>query len=200
MVALDEGPFLFVGDALALDLVNTEIAVRGKRRDLLATPGDVARWWQAARRHHSAETAVVDGMGSHEDEALRAALKSLRSALRRLFSALAEGTAPAEEDVGTLNAALKTGYHALEAAPDGTLRPVYRSTDAAHAAIVLPIAISALHLITQGDHRRLHKCGNERCVLLLYDRTKSATRRWCSVACKDRARKMKQYHAAKASA
>src|SRR5690348_16437916 len=44
--------YLFLSGVLALDLVNTEVVVRGKRHDLFATPEDVAVWWQQARTHH----------------------------------------------------------------------------------------------------------------------------------------------------
>src|SRR5581483_1663163 len=56
----DESPFLFRGEALALDLVNTEAMKRGKRRDLLETPQDVARWWQEACEHHSEWQDVLE--------------------------------------------------------------------------------------------------------------------------------------------
>src|SRR6187399_2934541 len=48
----DEDTFVFVGEVLALDLVNTEVVVRGKPRDLLATPEDVGQWWRAAQRYY----------------------------------------------------------------------------------------------------------------------------------------------------
>src|SRR5215831_7021201 len=44
--------YLFLSGVLALDLVNTEVVVRGKRYDLFATPEDVADWWQQALTHH----------------------------------------------------------------------------------------------------------------------------------------------------
>ena len=47
----DEG-FVFVGQALALDLVNTEVVIRGRPRDLLEREDDVWRWWETAQRHH----------------------------------------------------------------------------------------------------------------------------------------------------
>lgn len=185
--------FLFVAGVPALDLVNTEIMVRGKRRDLLATPRDVARWWQAARRHHP-EMAEVQGRPAY-DRALLEALLHLRSALRGIFSAVAEGGDPREEDVDRVNAVLSTGHHALERASGGALTGVYRTGGTTgSAAILLPLALSAFHLLTEGNLARLHRCENERCILLLYDTTRSATRRWCSVGCKDRDRKMKRYH------
>jgi predicted RNA-binding Zn ribbon-like protein len=183
--------FLFVGGALALDLVNTEVVVRDKRRDLLADPQDVAHWWQSARRHHPDPVEVP--VAPVYDRALLDALRALRAALRGIFSAVVEATAPCAADLGLLNAILATGHHALLSAPGGTLLPAYRTDGTPEAAILLPVALSAFRLLTKGDRARLHKCGNERCILLLYDTTRSATRRWCSVGCKDRDRKMKRY-------
>ena len=73
------------------------------------------------------------------------------------------------------------------------MRLTYRCADAA-AAVLLPIAHSALWLATEGQRARLRACGNGRCILLFYDTTKNGARRWCSVGCKDRDRKMKRYH------
>ena len=41
--------YLFLSGVLALDLVNTEVIVRGKRYDLFATPEDVALMIEQAR-------------------------------------------------------------------------------------------------------------------------------------------------------
>lgn len=196
-----EDTFPFVGGALALDLVNTEVVVRGKPRDLLAAPGDVARWWQAARSRYPAADRVTAGDATLVyDEALLAALTRLRGAVRRIVTAMVAGCAPAPDDVATLNAVLRTGYHSLDVAPDGHVLPTYRTDDAGKGALLLPVALSAFHLVTQGRRMRLHKCANERCVLFLYDTTRSATRRWCSVACKDRTRKMEHYRRVRAMA
>lgn len=189
----DGGEFYFVGDALALDLANTEVAVRGKRRDLLAAPGAVARWWRAAQAVHPDHAAVhADGLDGIDDAALLGSLMSLRSSVRGIFSALAAGSVPVEAEIERLNAALATGRQALEIPPGGEPRIAYLAGDSA-ASVVLPVALSALHLITGGDRGRLHRCANDRCVLLFRDTTRSGTRRWCSVGCKDRDRKMKGY-------
>lgn len=57
-----------------------------------------------------------------------------------------------------------------------------------------------LRLLTEGDLRRLHKCRNERCVLLFYDTTKSGTRQWCSLDCFNRTRSSQRYRQRKAAA
>jgi predicted RNA-binding Zn ribbon-like protein len=193
-VPQSDDPFVFVGEALALDLVNTEVVVRGKRRDLLDTPAAVAAWWHTARRHYPHDLPV-SGAALADDVALHRAIIQLRAALRGLFSALADGVTPAPEHLAVLNAVLNAGYPALVSHPDGTLGLTYGSRAGALGPL-LPIALSAVHLASEGARERLHRCANERCVLLFYDTTKSATRRWCSVGCKDRDRKMKRYHQA----
>src|SRR5262245_64916883 len=86
-----EDAFLFIGDVLALDLVNTEVMVRGKPRDLLATPEDVGRWWHAAQRYYPTMDVVQATDVAHVNTAALVALKELRRALRGIFGALADG-------------------------------------------------------------------------------------------------------------
>jgi predicted RNA-binding Zn ribbon-like protein len=192
----DDGPFRFLAELLALDLVNTQLVVRGKPHDLLTTPEEAARWWEVARRHHP-ELPVVRQSAPEPviDAALLDRLRTLRGALRGFFGALADQAPPRAEDIESINAVLRAGAQEFE--DNGTgLRIVYVTEDA-HGGILLPIAVSALTWLSTGDRRRLHRCGNERCVLLFYDTTKSGTRRWCSLGCMDRARSAQRYQRAK---
>ena len=191
-----EETFLFLGDVLALDLVNTEVVVRGKPRDLLATPEDVGQWWQAAQRSYPDRDVVQASGVARFDRAALLALKELRTALRGIFGALADGTTPASADIDVLNSVLRTGSHALMLTASGAVQPVYQAQSGADP-MHFAIALSALRLVHDGERQRLHRCSNARCVLLFYDTTKSATRRWCSLGCMDRARSAKRYRAAK---
>jgi predicted RNA-binding Zn ribbon-like protein len=193
----DDRPFLFLVDLLALDLVNTEIVVRGKPKDLLATPADAASWWEAAQRHYP-QVAVVRGKQDARLDfvVVHEKLIRLRTALRHIFSALVDGVAPASFDVDQLNTVLCTGYQAVEVTSSGDIHPVHRTSDHI-GGILLPIALSAVAWFTTGDRQRLHRCANERCILLFYDTTKSATRRWCSTGCMDRARSAQRYQQVK---
>ncbi len=189
--------FVFVGDALALDLVNTEMMVRRKPCDLLVTSQDVARWWQAARYQHPDATSVSGaGMPMADELVDLAALKALRSALRGMFEALVDEAAPSVQDIAAVNAILATGAPALVVTPEGMTGAGYRCRPDA-SAMRFAIALSALRLVQEGDRQRLHRCSNNRCVLLFYDTTRSATRRWCSLGCMDRARSAQRYQAAK---
>ena len=180
--------FTFVGEALPLDLVNTEQVVRGKPVDLLATPDDLAAWWRAAGERYPATLAPSGDAAA----ALPSAL-DLRSGLRRVFEAAAEGRSPAAADLEVINVILRGGYLAIEPDPASVVRAVARHSESGAASLLYPIARAAVALLTERDLSRLHRCGNERCVLLFYDTTKSGTRRWCSLGCMNRARSLRRY-------
>lgn len=200
----DETPFRFRGGELALDLVNTESIKRGKLHESLVTPRDVDLWWRAASQHHPHWKEDVQagkkGDAIIYDTTLLNTLKRLRGALRGIFGALVDDDAPRQEDVVVLNDALQTGRWFVDLTTEGELRPVYHITEEANSPIVLACALSALHLIREGERKRLHRCESDRCILFFYDTTRSATRRWCSVSCMDRARSLQRYHQARQQA
>jgi len=180
-----------VSGVLALDLVNTEVIVRGKRYDLFATPEDVAVWWQQARTHHPNAEANTDTVIWSAQ--LLERIKRVRAAIRTLCTNLVERQSLDVEALTTLNTILAMGYPALEAASGQEMIAVYRPRDDDQGAVLLPLALSALHLFTQAEKHRLHHCKNERCILFFYDTTKSATRQWCSLECMNRARSLQHY-------
>jgi len=187
--------FVFVGEALALDLVNTDVVLRGKRHDFLSVPEDARCWWDEATLHHPGRE-VVEGEAETTcwDAELLDALKQLRAALRSLFLALIERQPIQRHDLEVLNQAA-AGDRQLAIGSDGTLIPVYRTRMPATGAILLPIAFSALQLITESERERLRKCDNESCscMALFYDTTRNATRRWCSSNCMHRSRSRERY-------
>jgi predicted RNA-binding Zn ribbon-like protein len=186
--------YLFLSGVLALDLVNTEVVVRGKRHDLFATPEDVVDWWQQAITHHpDGEKVKADTDAIAWSAQLLERIKRVRAAIRTLCTNLVEQQPVDGEALTTLNTILAMGYPALEAASGQEMVPVYYTREDDQGAVLLPIALSALHLFTQAEKHRLHKCKNERCILFFYDTTKSATRQWCSLDCMNRARSLQHY-------
>lgn len=192
--------FLFTGDSLALDFVNTAIVVRGQPRDLLDAPGDLVAWLHASNAIHPARGLAIGGSTLAVDGVVLARAKAFRAALRGLFSAVIAGEAIAAADLDALNHVLRTGFLTVDVDEDGQFRQVWRSHDAGADELLLPIARSAMALLTESDLSRLHRCANERCVLLFYDTTKSATRRWCSTGCMNRARSSRRYRERRAAA
>ena len=191
--------FPFLGEVLALDLTNTDILLRGKTHEFLKSPEDAAQWWQEATLQHPDRDRV---QGEEEitrwDTTLLTNMRQLRNALRHLFTALIEGRPVNESDLAELNSVLAMGYSSLEMRAEGELSTIYQTTVPEYGAILLPLALSAQHIITEGERSRLHLCANERCVGLFYDTTRSATRQWCSTECMNRARSIQHYRAAKA--
>ncbi len=187
--------YLFLGGVLALDLVNTEVIVRGKRYDLFASPEDVVVWWRQARTHYpDVEHVRVDSDTVIWNTQLLERIKRLRAAIRTLCTNMVGGQAFDVEALTTLNTILAMGYPALEAASVQEMVAAYHPRrDDEQGAILLPLALSALHLFTQAERHRLHQCRNERCILFFYDTTKSATRQWCSLECMNRARSLQHY-------
>src|SRR5215469_13232867 len=180
--------------ALALRLINTETIDRGKRQDALASPDDLARWWDRACERCPDECAVARASDpiSWTSELL-VAVKVLRRALRALATQVVEHLAVEEKDLNTINAILARGYTALEITEQGTVKTVVRSHTPEQSSVLLPIALSGLRLFTESDWRRLHQCQHDRCIVFFYDSTKSGTRRWCSPECMNRARSIRHY-------
>lgn len=186
--------FTFLGGNLALDLVNTEHMARGKRVDTLLTPADVTRWWEMA---HQTYPQTSQSQGWREQQIL--ALRTVRQELRNLFETLIANHPIHENQLQTLNSILRQGSYALEVLPEGNLLTRYRMRNLQEGEALLAIAHAAMNLLTEQDLSRLHVCQNERCMLLFYDTTRSATRHWCSVACSNRARSLQNYRQAKKS-
>jgi predicted RNA-binding Zn ribbon-like protein len=190
-------PFQFVGDVLALDLVNTEVVVRRRPIDLLSPPGAYAYWWggAAARYPEIARHLAVTDAAANPDRL--PAVVALRRALRAIFGAVADGAPLPPEDLAVLNQALSSVHEAVGLDERGEPRPVLvpRGPDA--DGPLAAVARSAFALLTAADLSRLHRCANGRCVLLFYDTTRSGTRRWCSTACMNRARSSDRYRARK---
>src|SRR4051812_47590243 len=191
-VMTEDVPFIFVGEALALDLINTVKIVRGQIMDTLQTPDDLAQWWLLAHEHHPQIEVVSGGVASF-DESTLATIKQVRNHLHDLFLSVIEGQHPDVDDLPALNWALATGHPTL--VWEEGARVEYTSTGEPAAQVLLPAALSALRLLTEADLSRLHKCQSNQCILLFYDTTKSGTRHWCSTACMDRDRSRRRYSA-----
>jgi predicted RNA-binding Zn ribbon-like protein len=189
-------PFPLVGEILAVDLVNTDIVVRRRPIDLLAAPGAYAAWWRAVSAEYPELVRQLPAEAAAQLEFLPAVM-TLRGALRDIFCAIADRTALPSGAREAMNRALEHVHDAVALGPGGETRPLMIpvGADGPFAAI----ARSAFLLLTCADHSRLRRCANEPCVLLFYDTTKSATRRWCSAHCRNQARSRERYRQLKAA-
>lgn len=173
MTVRDE--FLFIAGDPALDFVNTEIVRDGEPVDLLADPASLERWLQDAGLGRVRVTpAMLEGA------------KRLRRALREIVGELAAPAGgrrtgrPAAGGPRVINEELQRGRGAL----------ALRAKNGGFAIEFEPqqddprflLARAAANFLASADPARIRRCGGTNCILFFYDTTKSATRRWCSMA------------------
>lgn len=166
--------FLFIGERLAIDLLNTVIVIDGEVRDLLERPDDVARWGERIRQSAGATPAARVHQRELEE------LKTFREDLRRGLRAWIETHRPGRQLVALLNIRLSRDPEVLELQTVGDdLMAVHQSIAAPRDRLYGAIARSAASLLVEDDPGRLRKCANPDCRLMFYDVSKAGRRRWC---------------------
>jgi predicted RNA-binding Zn ribbon-like protein len=175
----------------ALALVNTRLIVAGQPADLIRDAASAGDWL--------AERGLLP-RGAALRDADAARLGAFRETTRALFSARAEGRAPAPDDVSLFNAVLAAAPLAPALAWDDggprrdeqLLGPVAEPAGVALARL----AGDALGLLTRAGGPSPAPCGAHGCIRWFL-RTHAA-RQWCSDRCGDRVRAARHYvrHAA----
>lgn len=165
------GPFLFLGERLAVDLLNTVLVLDGEVKDLLLEPSSAGAWAEAAGvLPHGAVPAHARG------------LRAFREALRRGLVAWAATGVPSRAFVAVLNCRLARDPSVDELKLLArTVSVRRRGTAAAFDHLYGAVAHSAADLLLHGDPNRLRKCANPACRLMFYDVSKAGRRRWCSM-------------------
>jgi predicted RNA-binding Zn ribbon-like protein len=174
--------FLFVGNHLALDFLNTRPVQNGEPMELLSDFSALLRWFQAAGLLSSREMVNLQRQSGESATARRTldAMRQLREKLRKEILAW-EGGAEVHratmEELNRLMAAhpMLSKLQATGKAPSMELWFEPRQPEDLFA----PLADSAAKLFASVDHNRVRKCGQ--CVLHFYDTSKKGTRRWCSM-------------------
>jgi len=180
--------------ALCLDFANT-VSWRGSEKpvDHLPMYGELIRFAQQSRLLSPSEAEGLRREALRRPEtAARAWRKAvaLRDALYRTFAGLAKGKGPIAADLATLNESLPGAMARLRIAPgDDGFGWEWGGDPQALERLLWPVARDAAVFLTSADLSRLRTCANPRCRWVFHDGTKSATRRWCSMAvCGNRAK------------
>jgi predicted RNA-binding Zn ribbon-like protein len=181
--------FQFIAGNLALDFINTVADRLGESRDYLNRPADIVRWAQEAGLHGRTTRFAVGR------KQLRLAV-DVREGLHALFQATALGSSGSQPSLGWLNAKLATVMARRQVTWEKGRVSWRWNSDASHADSILgPVLTSATDLLVTGLYRSVGQCDDEACGWLFLDRSRSARRRWCSMAdCGNRAKARKFYH------
>ena len=122
--------------------------------------------------------------------------RSLREAIYHVFSDVAEGNIPAEEDMEVINLNLSRtmAQSGLVHTKDGFIWSTSKGKGDLDS-LLDPIIRSAAELMTSDRLERVKECADDRgCGYLFMDRSRNRSRRWCDMAdCGNRAKAQRFY-------
>ena len=176
------GGFLFLGNHLALDFLNTHPVQNDEAVELLSDFDALLRWLQAADLLSSRQAASLRQQWGQSARAQHVveAMRELREKLRKEVLFMERGGTVHREAIEQLN-------HLMAEHPMLTRLTAIGGTSTTELwfdphqpeDLFAPVAHSAALLFAGVDRDRVRKCGH--CVLHFYDTSKKGTRRWCSM-------------------
>ncbi len=178
------GRFLFVGNDVCLDFINTEIIDAGEDTDRLVDIQALIAWLSAADLLNKREAA---GALRRWDERERADIfqqaVALRTALRTMVDRIVQGRPVPEPSIDAINEVLRKGlgYSQVVRITHRYERQFHRVSQEP-ASLLVPIAEAALGLLTSANHSLIKKCRNPACILYFHDTSKNHARNWCSMS------------------
>ena len=174
--------FLFLGNHLALDFLNTCPVQNGEAVELLLDFDALLRWFRAADLLSSRQAASLGQQWGESAQAQHVveAMRELRERLRKEVLSRERGGTVHREAMDEVN-------HLMAEHPMLTKLKVSGSTFTTELwfdprrpeDLFAPLAHGAAMLFAEADRKRVRKCGQ--CVLHFYDTSKKGTRRWCSM-------------------
>jgi predicted RNA-binding Zn ribbon-like protein len=174
--------FLFLGNHLALDFLNTCPVQNGEAVELLPDFDALLRWFQAAGLLSSGEAA---GLRQQWGSSARAqhvveAMRELRERLRKEVLARERGGTVHRAAIDELNQLMAEHPMLTRLKASGSASTTELWFDPRRPEdLFAPLAHSGAMLFAYVDRNRVRKCGH--CVLHFYDTSKKGTRRWCSM-------------------
>lgn len=175
--------FLFLGNHLALDFVNTQMIVKGKLTDLLENIEDLVSWLVQARLLSKAESERVSSHFNREQTtSFLEQAKGFRATLRVMAERITTHKPIPDSAVADINhiLSLRPGYPQVVRIKRGFERR-FHSPAAQAESVLVPIAEAASDLLCEIDFALIKKCANAACILYFYDTTKNHRRNWCSM-------------------
>ena len=187
-----------VGGGLAFDLTNTSSGRGGPRwLEHLQNAANVVDW----ARHAKILTAR-DAHTLHRrlavDRRLAGALLGRMLELRELIHSIGVAIAATARARRThMDALVRIHAECLArarlVATGATFAWVWNPADSPVEAVLGPIALSALSVLTGADLSRIKSCPGDHCGWLFFDATKNKRRRWCEMeVCGNRAKQKRR--------
>jgi len=174
--------FLFLGNQLALDFLNTRPVQNGESLELLPDFKALLRWFRADELLTPRQSTDLSEQWEESAEARRAleAVWELREKLRKEVLSWEGGAAVHRATVNELNRLM--AEHPMRTRlreSSGRLSKELWFETGHPQDLLAPLAHSAATLFAEVDRQRVRKCGE--CILHFHDTSKKGTRRWCSM-------------------
>lgn len=174
--------FLFVGNELVLDFLNTCPVQDGRSLELLTDFRALLRWFGAADLLSSQELSRLQRHWGKTPKAQETAksMRQLREDLRKQILAWQRSEGIHRSTVEELNRLLAEHPMRTRLAAHGRVNSMESWFELREPEdLFAPLAHSAVKLFAEVDRKRVRKC--HQCVLHFHDTSKKGTRRWCSM-------------------
>jgi predicted RNA-binding Zn ribbon-like protein len=183
----NDSKFVFVGNHIAIDFINTQVIQNGDHVDLLIDEASVVRWAQEGDR-------CFDGKLKADE---LSTVKALRTSLREIVQTKIEEHSVTQESLANVN------RHLADHAPhkllqfnddNGEFELLPDKRAGSLQALLAELAYEGAQLLTSNQAPYIKSCSNPECVLLFLDTSRTRKRRWCSMEiCGNRAKAAKYY-------
>ena len=174
--------FLFLGNQVALDFINTLPVQNGEAMELLPDFGALLRWFRTTGLLTAREAASLEERWGGSDRARRAvdAVRALRERLRKEVIEWERGRAVHRSTIDELNRIMAERPMRTKLQSEGHALSRQLWFEAGQPEdLFAPLAHGAATLFAEADRERVRQCGQ--CVLHFWDTSKKGTRRWCSM-------------------
>ena len=174
--------FLFVGNHLALDFLNTRLVLAGSPKELLPDVGALIRWLVASGllTRPKGKALAKKWKDSPEAAVLLRELLKFRERLRAVVVRQEAGFSVSNAFIAELNSLLKQHPGVIALQREGERLGLETAFELEKPDDVwAPIAIAVAELLSGVSPGRLRKC--EACIVHFLDTSKKGSRRWCSM-------------------
>jgi len=176
--------FLFVGNHLTLDFLNTKPILEGTPRELLPNASALVRWLAASGIVKTEKDRELVRAWSHTARAERFVRKlvAFRERLRAAVLRLESGLAPGDSFLAEMNMLLGIYPQRSILTKRGSKVSLNRSFEPRKSEDTwIPILAATTELLSTLEPSRIRQCESESCVIHFYDTSKRGSRRWCSM-------------------
>jgi predicted RNA-binding Zn ribbon-like protein len=174
--------FLFVGNHLALDFLNTRLVLAGSPKELLPDVGALVRWLVASGllTRPKGKALAKKWKDSPEAAVLLRELLKFRERLRATVVRQEAGFSVSGAFIAELNSLLKQHPSVIALQRKGVKLDLEAASELKKPNdIWAAIATAVAELLSNVPPARLRKC--EACIVHFLDTSKKGSRRWCSM-------------------